>query len=78
VLDESQEKTAVNRNEEKNEDINKQIDIKEQPAADPYRWRYIFGIVIVIALLAVGIYFTSRKSKFVSSIISFLKAFFVS
>ncbi|KAA6303108.1 MAG: hypothetical protein EZS26_000711 [Candidatus Ordinivivax streblomastigis] len=77
-INESQESSTVNRNEEKNEDINKQVDIKEQPAADPYRWRYIFGIVIIVALLAVGIYFVFRKSKFVISVMSFLKAFFVS
>ncbi|MDR1652046.1 MAG: hypothetical protein LBS01_00055 [Prevotellaceae bacterium] len=67
---------TINKTAQSNADITKTETITEQPAADPYRWRYIFGIVIVFALLAVGVYLGFRKSKFVISIISFLKNLF--
>jgi hypothetical protein len=44
--------------------------LSEQPAPDPYRWRYILGIII---LAGAGAYFIFRKSKFIFVIISFLK-----
>jgi hypothetical protein len=75
-INESQKNSTVNRYEEKNDDINRQAETKEQPAADPYRWRYILGIVIVIALAAAAVYFGFRKSKIVVSVISFLKNLF--
>ncbi|MDR1459387.1 MAG: OPT/YSL family transporter [Bacteroidales bacterium] len=75
-VNESKENTQVNRNAEKSEDINRQAETVEQPAPDPYRWRYILGIVIVVILATVGVYFGFRKSKIVVSIISFLKNLF--
>jgi cobalamin biosynthesis Mg chelatase CobN len=75
-VNESKKNAQVNRNAEKNEDVNRQAEIKEQPAADPYRWRYILGIVIVVALAGAAVYFGFRKSKFVVSIVSFLKNLF--
>jgi hypothetical protein len=54
-VNESRENAQVNKKAEKNEDINRQAEIKEQPAPDPYRWRYIFYILVLLA--AVLLYF---------------------
>lgn len=46
---------------------------EDKPAEDPYKWRYIFRIlIIVLILLAVG-YFFLRKRKVFTKIISFIK-----
>jgi hypothetical protein len=50
--------------------------LSEQPAPDPYRWRYILGIIISIILLSVGLYFILRKTKPIISLISFVKKLF--
>jgi hypothetical protein len=75
-MSESKKNSTSNIEAEKKADINNKVDITEQPAPDPYRWRYIFGIVISIIMLVVGLYFAFRKSKFVVSVISFLKKLF--
>jgi len=72
----NKENKQVNRNTEKNENINRQSEIKEQSAEDPYRWRYIFGTLILVVIIGIGGYFLLRKSKFVISIVSFLKNLF--
>jgi hypothetical protein len=55
----------------------KQASVSQQTAPDPYRWRYIFGIV---ALLLIAAYFFLRKAKItggiVSKIASFIKGLF--
>ncbi|MDR1416566.1 MAG: hypothetical protein LBJ57_03995 [Prevotellaceae bacterium] len=61
---------------EESEDVNRHTEAEEQPSADPYRWRYIFWIVLVLALAAAGIYFWLRKSKLFVSIALFLKNLF--
>jgi len=58
-----------------NTDITKSEKIIEQPAPDPYRWRYIFGIVVSIILLGIVAYFVFRKTKIVILIITFLGFF---
>jgi hypothetical protein len=50
-----------NRQEEIMRDINRQEEINEQPAPDAYRWRYILGIVIILAALLV--YFKKLITK---------------
>jgi hypothetical protein len=75
---ESRESNTSDLEEEINNDTDIKVDITEQPAADPYKWRYIFGICIVVILAGVGLYFGFRKSKIVVSIISFFKRFFSS
>jgi hypothetical protein len=75
-VNEEKSNTTINKDAVNNTDITKNEEITEQAVADPYRWRYIFGIVIIIALSTVGLYFGFRKSKFVVSIVSFLKKLF--
>jgi hypothetical protein len=75
-INEEKSNTTNNKDVENNTDITKNEEITEQTAADPYRWRYIFGIVIIIALSAVGLFFGFRKSKVVVSIVSFFKKLF--
>jgi hypothetical protein len=75
-VSESKKNSTSNIEAEKKADINNKVDITEQPAADPYRWRYIFGIVIVLAVAIALLYFSFRKTKIVASIISFVKKIF--
>jgi hypothetical protein len=75
-VNESKENTQVNRNAEKNEDINRQTEIKEQPAPDPYRWRYIFAIIVSVILAGVGAYFALGKTKLITDLVSFVKKLF--
>lgn len=49
------------------------VEVIEETAKDPYRWRYILGIIIAITIIATVIYIKVRGSKFVSSISSFIK-----
>ena len=46
-----------------NTDITKSEKIIEQPAPDPYRWRYIFGIVVSIILCRNCCLFCIPKNK---------------
>jgi hypothetical protein len=75
-VNESKENTQVNKNAEKNEGINRQAEIKEQPAPDPYRWRYILAIIVSVILAGVGAYFALRKTKLITALISFVKKLF--
>lgn len=54
-----EQKTETTKAEEVNTDTDTTMDVTDKPAADPYRWRYIFGI---LAILAVAFFFF-RKSK---------------
>jgi hypothetical protein len=75
-VNKSNENTQVSRNAEKNEDISRQAEVKEQPAPDPYRWRYILAIVISVILAGVGAYFVFRKAKLITGLISVVKKLF--
>jgi hypothetical protein len=75
-VSESKKNTQTNRNAEKNEGINRKTEIKEEPAPDPYRWRYILGICIVVVLAGIGLYFGLRKTKIVKAIVTFFKNIF--
>ncbi|MDR1563108.1 MAG: hypothetical protein LBS54_08545 [Dysgonamonadaceae bacterium] len=56
--------------------INTSESLSEQPAPNPYRWRYILGIIISIVLFVVGMYFTLWRTKPIISLISFVKKLF--
>jgi hypothetical protein len=73
-VNESTEIAQVNRNTEKNEDISQQAEIKEQPAHDPYRWRYILAIIVSVILGVV--YFVLQKTNLITTLISFVKKLF--
>ena len=49
------------------------VDVVEEVAEDPYKWRYILGIIIAITIIATVIYVKFRGSKFISSICSIIK-----
>lgn len=67
-----EQKTETTKTEEVNTDTNKETDITEKPAADPYRWRYIFGILV---LLAVAFFFL-RKTKVFTAVAAFFRKLF--
>jgi hypothetical protein len=75
-VNESKENTQVNRSVEKNGEINRQTEIKEQPAPDPYRWRYILAIIVSVILAGIGAFFALRKNKLIITLISFVKKLF--
>ncbi len=47
-----------------------------EPAKDPYRYRYIFGILVIVIAAGTAVYFWLRKTKAVTSIVSFFKRIF--
>lgn len=67
-----EQKTETTKTEEVNTDTDKETDITEKPAADPYRWRYIFGILV---LLAVAFCFL-RKTKVFTAVAAFFRKLF--
>ena len=67
-----EQKTETTKTEEVNTDTDKETDVTEQPAADPYRWRYIFGILV---LLAVAFFFL-RKTKVFTAVAAFFRKLF--
>jgi hypothetical protein len=69
-------KETVNLEVENNRDISKMGKIAEQPASDPYRWRYILGIIISLICVGVVVYFALQKSKIITTIIAFVKKIF--
>jgi hypothetical protein len=72
-INKSKESAQVKKQAEKSGNVRKTAEIKEQPAADPYRWRYIFGIA---ALTAAAVFFLLRKSGILTKIISFFLSLF--
>lgn len=67
-----EQKTETTKTEEVNTDTDKETDVTEQPAADPYRWRYIFGILV---LLTVAFFFL-RKTKVFTAVVGFFRKLF--
>lgn len=67
-----EQKTETTKTEEVNTDTDRDTDITEKPAADPYRWRYIFGILV---LLAVAFFFL-RKTKVFTAVAAFFRKLF--
>jgi hypothetical protein len=60
---ESHEINASEKEEEINTDNTLETDLTEETAEDPYKWRYILGILIAIIVIGVAGYFLLRKSK---------------
>jgi hypothetical protein len=48
----------------------------EEPTADPYRWRYIFGILIAVIAIGTAVYFWFRKAGIFVKIAAFFKRLF--
>ena len=71
-ISENRESDTLDLDEEIKINTNIKTDTTEKPAADPYRWRYIFGIIISIIIAC----FFLRKNKIFISIISFFKRVF--
>lgn len=70
----SAESIATEKNEAINAKFEKEEAITEEPAADPYRWRYILAIIVI--LVVVG-YFCLRKTNLFLRVASFFKKLFV-
>ncbi|MDR2009973.1 MAG: hypothetical protein LBQ22_05780 [Bacteroidales bacterium] len=60
---ETKEKNISQKEEEINTDNTLETDLTEETAEDPYKWRYILGILITIIVIGVAGYFLLRKSK---------------
>ena len=73
---EEKSNTTENKEAEINTDITRAAEVTEQLAPDPYRWRYILGICIVVVLAGTGLYFGLRKTKVVKAVITFFKKIF--
>lgn len=48
----------------------------EEAAPDPYRWRYIFRILLILVAIITAAYFWLRKTKVATSIFSIVKKIF--
>jgi cobalamin biosynthesis Mg chelatase CobN len=73
---EEKSNTATTKDAENNTDINKDAEITEQPAPDPYRWRYILGILVLVVVVGIVAYFKLKKTKIIGKIVVFLKKLF--
>lgn len=62
------------------EEVSTETEVKEEvstePAKDPYRWRYILGTVITLAVVLIGVYFVLRKSKILGGILAAIRKLF--
>lgn len=67
-----EQKTEATKAEEVNTDTDKGTDITEKLAADPYRWRYIFGILVLLAV----VFFFLRKTKVFTAVVGFFRKLF--
>lgn len=68
----TEQKEGATKTEEVNTDSDTETDVTEEPAADPYRWRYIFGILL---LLAVAFFFL-RKTKVFRAVAALFRKLF--
>jgi hypothetical protein len=69
-------RTEMSKTEQNDTDVTKMEKVIEEPAADPYRWRYIFGIIVSIIVTGVCAYFVLQKKSFITTILSFVKKIF--
>lgn len=67
-----EQKTETTKTEEVNTNTDKASDITEEPAADPYRWRYIFGILVLLGVA----FFLLRKTKVFTAVAAFFRKLF--
>ncbi|MEG0891986.1 MAG: hypothetical protein RSF01_08940, partial [Bacteroidales bacterium] len=72
-VSQNQEANASAKEEITTTDTDKKEVNTEQPAADPYRWRYILAILIIVIVAGVWL----SKTKVGSTVISFIKKIFV-
>jgi hypothetical protein len=49
----------------------------EEPTADPYRWRYIFGILVAVIAIGAAAYFWLRKAGIFVKVAAFFKRLFI-
>ena len=73
----SVESIATEKNEAINTEFEKEEAITEEPAADPYRWRYILAIIVILLVVGVVGYFWLRKTNIFIRVASFFKKLFV-
>lgn len=73
----AEQKTQATTTEEKVTDISIAEETTEAPAPDPYRWRYILAIIIIVLVAGTVAYFWLRKTKVITTIVSFIKKLFV-
>ncbi len=72
-VSQNQEANASTKEETTTTDTDKKEANTEQPAADPYKWRYILAILIIVIVAVVWL----KKTKVGKAVISFIKKFFV-
>lgn len=77
-VSQSQEANASAKEEVTTTDTDKKEANTEQPAADPYRWRYILAILVIVIVAGTVVYFWLRKTKVGITVTSFIKKFFCS
>lgn len=73
----SAESIATEKNEAINAEFEKEEAITEEPTADPYRWRYILAIIVILVVVGVVGYFCLRKTNLFLRVASFFKKLFV-
>lgn len=73
-VSQSQEANASSKEETTTTDTDKKEANTEQPAADPYKWRYILAILIIVIVAVVWL----KKTKVGKAVISFIKKIFCS
>lgn len=72
-VSQSQEANASAKEKTTTTDTDKKEANTEQPAADPYRWRYILAILIIVIVAGVWL----SKTKVGNTVISYIKKIFV-
>lgn len=72
-VSQSQEANASAKEKTTTTNTDKKEANTEQPAADPYRWRYILAILIIVIVAGVWL----SKTKVGNTVISFIKKIFV-
>ena len=77
-VSQSQEDNASAKEEVTTTDTDKKEANTEQPAADPYRWRYILAILVIVIVAGTVVYFWLRKTKVGITVTSFIKKIFCS
>lgn len=77
-VSQSQEANASVKEEVTTTDTDKKETNTEQPAADPYRWRYILAILVIVIVTGTVVYFWLRKTKVGITVTSIIKKIFCS
>ena len=68
----TEEQTEATKAEEVKTDTTNETDVTEKPAPDPYRWRYILAILVILAVA----YIWLRKTKVFTGIAAFFRRLF--